>query len=177
MSATIWQTKWCQKFLSLGAQFKLPQTLRNTLAEQQLKVQKCRQLLPYIHVCEREARELGLARPDLGEIRKDPRHIAYALCALIANRVTVNECVEYWKDAKNNKLVGGAVRWADYPVSLRREINDILEIVRIEEEGGYWVVDEEAKKLKKLISDVCDSLDRGEYNFGAVPKKAEAAGH
>lgn len=101
----------------------------------------------------------------------------YALCGLVAYRVTVHECVEYWRDAKNNKLVGGAVRWADYPLSLRREINDILETVRIEEEGGYWVVDNEAKKLNKLICDVCEKLDRGEYNFGTEPKKAQAAGH
>lgn len=181
MTPDIWHNKWWQKFASLSAKFPLLRALSedfgSQLSDQELMAQKCRQLLPYIRVCEREARELGFRLPELQKLKENPRLTAHAYCVLVGNRVAVNECVEFWRMAKSNKLGGGDVRWSEYPLRLRRKINEILETVRVEEEGGYWIVDDQAKELNLMMCDAYEKQAKGEDGFGSNPKKYQAAGH
>lgn len=124
--------------------------------------------VPHIHFCYREAKALGLCLPEIEQLQVDPSLIHSALVAAHAHQFNIQNHVAEFQILKNGGHEPGCLRWQDLPLRLRRDINTPLEMVRAEEEKGYWPVDEKARKLSKFVEDWIRQTMKTRNAFGDV---------
>lgn len=122
--------------------------------------------VPYIHFCYREAKVLGLCLPEIEQLEANPSLIQSALVAALAHQFNIQNHVAEFQTLKN----GGhaCLRWQDLPLRLRRHINNLLEMIRAEEEKGYWPVDDKARELSKFVEDWIRQTMKTRNAFGNV---------
>lgn len=154
---SIFEKKWLTKLSNLETThtppYHPPSSDPEALANLRTLVKKSLAVVEHSHFCEREARSLGLRLPTLQQLTTatSPGELFNSLCSLLTLRMEVNRAIDGWRQLKNGKTLDGGYRWGDLSLSLRRGVNELLEVVRREEESGYWVADENARGVYRVI--------------------------
>lgn len=96
VTTEMWQSRWPETFKSISGQHRAPYGLPTSVAEQiahhTIMLQRCQALVPALHFCEREARELGIHTLELDELSSTPQSALIPQCVLIVHRMGVEEC-------------------------------------------------------------------------------------
>lgn len=81
------------------------------------------------------------------------------------SKMTLNELVKKFQDAKNGSSVHGGLNWRDLPLSLRRRINDFVYVVGEIKASGKWVIVRERVRQALAINGPGDDSLNGWIAF------------
>ena len=80
-----------------------------------------------------------------------------------------------WQLLKNGGSEDSGLYWHEYPLQLRREINDLLDTVQREKDSGYWILDAEARRLFEGLNAHFEETRVETNAFGGI--KGQVTGH